>query len=93
MALDGELIPTVDLLHDPRGAELAQPPVQDRGTHSVAPFLKRSEVERLIVAQLKSDRRFETEAERVRAFVDSGAGSRSTYFNHAKKLGVNAKPR
>jgi hypothetical protein len=48
---------------------------------------------RLIVAQLKSDRRFETEAERVRAFVDSGAGSRSTYFNHAKKLGVNAKPR
>lgn len=48
---------------------------------------------RLLVAQLKGDGRFATEEERVRAFVESGAGSRSTYFNHAKTLSLNVKLR
>jgi len=40
----------------------------------------------LVVAQLKADPRFASEAERVKAFVASGAGCRATYFNNAKKL-------
>jgi hypothetical protein len=45
----------------------------------------------LIVARLKNDLRFASEEERVRAFVKSGAGSRSTYFNHAKTLASKFK--
>src|SRR5712691_5513515 len=40
----------------------------------------------LEVAKLKANRAFASEAERVRAFVQSGAGCRATYFRHAKKL-------
>ena len=38
------------------------------------------------VARLGADPSFSCEEERVRAFVESGAGCRSTYFNHAKRL-------
>src|SRR5262249_709046 len=34
----------------------------------------------LVVAQLKADPRFASEAERARAFIASGAGCRATYF-------------
>jgi hypothetical protein len=40
----------------------------------------------LEVAKLKADSSFETENDRVRAFVESGAGSRATYFNYTKKM-------
>jgi hypothetical protein len=40
----------------------------------------------LEVAKLKADRGFASEAERVRAFVQSGAGCRASYFRHAQKL-------
>jgi hypothetical protein len=40
----------------------------------------------LAVAKLKANPAFASEAQRVRAFVRSGAGCRATYFNHAKKL-------
>jgi hypothetical protein len=40
----------------------------------------------LEVARLKADPNFASEAERVRAFVQSGAGCRASYFRHAKKL-------
>ena len=40
----------------------------------------------LEVAKLKADPAFASEAERVRAFVQSGAGCRASYFRHAKKL-------
>jgi hypothetical protein len=40
----------------------------------------------LLVAQLKANPHYRSEAERVRAFIANGAGSRSTYFNLAKKL-------
>src|SRR5262249_21412051 len=40
----------------------------------------------LEVAKLKADQAFANEAERVQAFVQSGAGCRATYFHHAKKL-------
>jgi hypothetical protein len=40
----------------------------------------------LAVAKLKADPNFASEAERVRAFVRSGAGCRASYFRHAKKL-------
>jgi hypothetical protein len=40
----------------------------------------------LEVAKLKADPTFASEAERVRAFVQSGAGCRASYFRHAKKL-------
>ena len=40
----------------------------------------------LAVAKLRADPTFASEAERVQAFVQSGAGCRATYFNHAKKL-------
>ena len=39
-----------------------------------------------LVAQLKADGRFKSEAERVREFVRRGGGCRATYFNHAKRL-------
>jgi len=35
----------------------------------------------LLVAQLKADPRYVSEAERVQAFIAKGGGSRSTYFN------------
>jgi hypothetical protein len=40
----------------------------------------------LLVAQLKADPRYTSETERVRAFIESGGGSRATYFNWCKKL-------
>jgi hypothetical protein len=40
----------------------------------------------LEVGKLKANASFASEAERVRAFVHSGAGCRATYFHHAKKL-------
>ena len=40
----------------------------------------------LLVAQLKANPNYTSEAERVRAFIAKGGGSRSTYFNLAKKL-------
>jgi hypothetical protein len=40
----------------------------------------------LAVARLKADHSFASEAARLQAFVQSGAGCRATYFHHAKKL-------
>lgn len=40
----------------------------------------------LEVMKLKVNAAFASEAERVRAFVQSGAGCRATYFHYAKKL-------
>jgi hypothetical protein len=40
----------------------------------------------LTVARLKADRTHPSEAARVRAFVQAGAGCRATYYHHAKKL-------
>lgn len=45
---------------------------------------------RLLVAQLKADPTFDSEEERVRAFVARGGGCRATYFNHARTLGCKA---
>jgi hypothetical protein len=44
----------------------------------------------LLVAQLKADPTFKSEEERVKAFTGGGGGSRATYFNQAKKLGLPA---
>lgn len=40
----------------------------------------------LLVARLRCDATYQTEEERVRAFVESGGGCRATYFNYARKL-------
>jgi hypothetical protein len=40
----------------------------------------------LAVAKLRANPDFASEAERVRAFVQSGAGCRASYFRHAQKL-------
>jgi hypothetical protein len=40
----------------------------------------------LLVARLKADPRFTSEAARVRAFSAAGAGCRATYYHHARKL-------
>jgi len=40
----------------------------------------------LLVAQLKADLHYQSEAERVQAFLAQGGGARSTYFNLARKL-------
>jgi hypothetical protein len=40
----------------------------------------------LLVARLKADPSFSSEAARVRAFVAAGAGCRATYYHHAQKL-------
>jgi hypothetical protein len=48
----------------------------------------------LAVAQLKANPHFTSEAQRVQAFVQSGAGCRATYFHHAKKIQpVKAPPK
>ena len=39
-----------------------------------------------VVAQLRADRSYSTEEDRVRAFVYGGHGCRATYFNHVKRL-------
>src|SRR6266851_1184728 len=44
----------------------------------------------LVVARLKADRSFASEAARVRAFVQAGAGCRAAYYYHAKKLRAGA---
>jgi hypothetical protein len=41
---------------------------------------------RFMVAKLKANTSLTTEEDRVREFVNSGAGCRATYFNHAKAL-------
>jgi hypothetical protein len=40
----------------------------------------------LAVARLKADAAFASDAVRVRAFVQSGAGCRATYYHHVRKL-------
>jgi hypothetical protein len=40
----------------------------------------------LLVARLQADRSFPSEAARVQAFVQAGAGCRATYFRHARKM-------
>lgn len=40
----------------------------------------------LLVARLKTDPAFRSEADRVKAFRKAGGGGRTSYFNHAKKL-------
>jgi hypothetical protein len=44
----------------------------------------------LAVARLKADPCFASEAARVRAFVQSGAGCRASYFRHARKMQARA---
>ena len=45
----------------------------------------------LVVARLKADRSFASEAARVRAFMQAGAGCRAAYYYHAKKLRAGAQ--
>ena len=40
----------------------------------------------LLVARLKANGIYSSEKERVEAFIAAGGGSRTSYFNHAKKL-------
>jgi hypothetical protein len=40
----------------------------------------------LLVARLRADPSFASEAARVRAFIAAGAGCRATYFHYAQKL-------
>jgi hypothetical protein len=40
----------------------------------------------LLVARLKADPQYTSEAQRVQAFLAAGGGSRATYFNWARKL-------
>jgi hypothetical protein len=40
----------------------------------------------LLVAQVKADPQYGSEAERVQAFLAAGGGSRATYFNWSRKL-------
>jgi len=46
----------------------------------------------LAVAKLKANPNFASEAQRVRAFVRSGAGCRATFFRHAQKLRPAVRP-
>ena len=46
----------------------------------------------LAIAQLKASSRYQTEEERVQAFIDAGHGCRATYFNLAKKLPPPIEP-
>jgi hypothetical protein len=46
----------------------------------------------LAVMKLKADPSFRSEAARVRAFIESGAGCRTTYFQHAKTLQSAQRP-
>jgi hypothetical protein len=46
----------------------------------------------LAVAKLKANPAFASEDERVRTFVQSGAGCRASYFRYAKKLQTAASP-
>jgi len=46
----------------------------------------------LAVAKLKANPAFASEDERVRAFVQSGAGCRASYFRHAQKLRPALRP-
>jgi hypothetical protein len=46
----------------------------------------------LAVAKLKADPAFASEDERVRAFVQSGAGCRASYFRYAQKLRPAVRP-
>src|SRR5262249_6146858 len=46
----------------------------------------------LAVAKLKANPNFASEDERVRAFVQSGAGCRASYFRHAQKLRPVQRP-
>ena len=45
---------------------------------------------RLLVARLKADSSYQSEAERVRTFIVQGGGCRATYYNHAKMLRPSA---
>jgi hypothetical protein len=46
----------------------------------------------LAVAKLKANPDFASEAQRVQAFVRSGAGCRASYFRHAQKLRPTERP-
>ncbi len=44
-----------------------------------------------LVAKLKGNARYQSEAQRVQAFIQEGGGSRATYFRHAKQLRFRGK--
>jgi len=46
----------------------------------------------LAAARLKADPTFPSEAARIRAFIQSGAGCRATYFRHARRIEPAADP-
>lgn len=80
--VERNMLPGLTMRHYIRAAEL-----KDAGMHWVDVLLSEGFAEKtLLVARLKADSSYETEADRIKAFKELGGGSRSTYFKHAAKL-------
>ena len=75
------LIPNLSMRLYVRAAEL-----QAAGINWVQHLLADIPHKSRLVAELRADPSFASEAERIEAFQARGGGSRATYFNHKKKL-------
>ena len=75
------LIPDHSMRHYVRASEL-----QAAGINWVGHLLGEIPEKTRLVAELRADPSFSSEAERIEAFRKRGGGSRATYFNHKKKL-------
>jgi len=75
------LIPNHSMRLYKRAAEL-----QAAGINWVQHILADIPEKARLVAELRADPSFESENERIIAFIDRGGGSRATYFNHKKRL-------
>jgi len=54
-------------------------------------FIRLLHEKTLLVARLVADESFPDDKARIEAFREAGGGSRATYFNHKKKLGVKKR--
>jgi hypothetical protein len=82
------LIPSPSMRHYARALELKRAGMDWRST-ALGPWLSGPA---LLVAKLKADPSFDSEEDRVRAFIKQGGGCRSSYFNNARKLQPPAEP-
>ena len=82
------LIPDHSMRHYVRAYEL-----QMSGINWVQHLLGEIPETTRLVAELRADPTYQSEAERIEAFRARGGGSRATYFNHKRKLkGTKANP-
>ena len=79
-------LPKLSMREYVRAAEL-----KEAGMEWHDAFIEHLHEKTLLVARLLADDSYPDDKARIQAFKEAGGGSRATYFNHKKKLGVRKR--